>query len=238
MNLLLFEEKELTEDRTLRLEGRRAEHLFCVLHAKAGDSLRAGMLGGGLGRAEVLECTRHSALLRADPCTTPPPPPREIVPVIALPRPQSFKKTLHFIASCGIRKAYFTGAEKVEKSYWKSDAVQEEHIRSELILGLEQGGTTILPDIRFRPHLRSFLAGEEMADLKSRLTPLLAHPRNAEKCPAQTDGRILLAIGPEGGFSDAEVDLFTAAGFRAVEIGPWILRVEFALSFLCGRLLV
>jgi len=237
MNLLLFERNELPEDRVVRVEGRRAEHLFCVLHAKKGDRLRAGVVGGGLGEAEVLECTRHFAVLKAGDCAKAPPPPREIVPVIALPRPQSFKKTLHFIASSGIRTAYFTGASKVEKSYWNSDAVQEKNIRSELILGLEQGGTTVLPDIRFRPHLPSFLASPEMEELKNRLVPLLAHPRNAVPCPAQTDGGILLAVGPEGGFTDAEVTLFEEAGFRTVEIGPYILRVEFALSFLCGRLL-
>ena len=37
-----------------------------------------------------------------------------------------------------------------------------------------------------------------------------------------------LAIGPEGGFTDAEVDTATRAGWQTVELGPRILRVETA----------
>lgn len=40
--------------------------------------------------------------------------------------------------------------------------------------------------------------------------------------------QIVVAIGPEGGFSDAEVDLATAAGWHVVSLGPSRLRAETA----------
>jgi 16S rRNA (uracil1498-N3)-methyltransferase len=40
--------------------------------------------------------------------------------------------------------------------------------------------------------------------------------------------KLCLLIGPEGGFSAAENDAATAAGFRAVSMGPRILRTETA----------
>jgi RsmE family RNA methyltransferase len=40
---------------------------------------------------------------------------------------------------------------------------------------------------------------------------------------------VLLAIGPEGGWVDFELDLFEAAGFRCVHMGPRILRTDVAL---------
>ena len=46
----------------------------------------------------------------------------------------------------------------------------------------------------------------------------------------------MLAIGPEGGFTPDEVAAFRANGYAPVTFGPHILRVEFALSFLAGRL--
>lgn len=63
---------------------------------------------------------------------------------------------------------------------------------------------------------------------------LMAHP-GGEPCegllrggsPAPSAGAVL-AIGPEGGFSDAEVDCALQAGWRAVDLGPRILRVETA----------
>ena len=37
-----------------------------------------------------------------------------------------------------------------------------------------------------------------------------------------------IAIGPEGGFTDAEVAAALAAGWQSVDLGPRILRVETA----------
>ena len=46
--------------------------------------------------------------------------------------------------------------------------------------------------------------------------------------------RVLLAIGPEGGFVDEEVALAVAAGWHTVDLGPRILRVETAALLLAA----
>jgi len=45
---------------------------------------------------------------------------------------------------------------------------------------------------------------------------------------AQPELPIMLLIGPEGGFSDSEVTLALKKGFRAVNLGPRVLRTETA----------
>ncbi len=68
---------------------------------------------------------------------------------------------------------------------------------------------------------------------------LLAHPRSA--CPdGEADGhagpwlpenlpdRVILAVGPEGGFTGDEVALAMAADWRMIDLGPRILRIETA----------
>ena len=236
MNLLLITPKDTIVNNILKISGRRAEHIFCVLRAKAGDQLRAGLLNGNLGTATVLEATKKEVTVQLDDFPNPPPAKVDFIPVIALPRPQSFKKTLHFIASSGIKKAIFTGADKVEKSYWNSSAMTPQAIEEELILGLEQGGTTTMPELLFRPSLKHYMASEEFRALTSDALCLIAQPRDAEKCPAQVTGKVVCAIGPEGGYREEEVSAFIQAGFKSVEIGQYILRVEFALSTLYGRL--
>ncbi len=47
-------------------------------------------------------------------------------------------------------------------------------------------------------------------------------------CWEDLSGPVLLAIGPEGGFTDEEVSLAVAAGWRLVDLGPRILRTETA----------
>jgi 16S rRNA (uracil1498-N3)-methyltransferase len=41
-----------------------------------------------------------------------------------------------------------------------------------------------------------------------------------------------LAVGPEGGLTDDEVSLATAAGWQTIDLGPRILRVETAALML------
>lgn len=64
---------------------------------------------------------------------------------------------------------------------------------------------------------------------------LLAHPGVADVPPdaiqsslCVEDAKCFLAVGPEGGFIDAEVASALAAGWRGVDLGPRILRVETA----------
>ena len=239
MNLLLLHDEDRIGEACFQVSGRRAEHIRKVLHAVPGDSLRAGMSGGRLGMASVKEIDRDSVILECGPFDREPPEKNRIVPVISLPRPQSFKKTLHFIASSGIGKAFFVGSAKVEKSYWKSSAMEPDAIRSELLLGLEQGMDTVLPELCFYPSLRDFFRLEkDFLDHCER--KLLAHPEpGAPGCPHSLSlhGNLALGIGPEGGYTQEETVLFRDHGFECVSLGPFILRVEFALSVLCGKLL-
>ena len=65
---------------------------------------------------------------------------------------------------------------------------------------------------------------------------LVAHPYGSQ-CSLRevsADGRASplksarLAVGPEGGFSDAEIAAWRDAGWRCVDLGPRILRIEMA----------
>ncbi len=234
MNLILLTEDDRTSSTEFTVSGRRAEHIRAVLRAKPGDLLRAGLLHGKTGTARLLSLDRNAALLEGVSFDCEPPPKIGIVPVISLPRPQSFKKTLHFIASAGIPKAFFIGSARVEKSYWKSSAMEPSAILDELCLGLEQGMDTVPPVLEFQPSFRGFLKQLETMDFPRKI---IAHPaKNAPECPHAVCGAICLAIGPEGGYVETEVEAFRSLGFECVTLGPHILRVEFALSVLCGRL--
>ena len=46
----------------------------------------------------------------------------------------------------------------------------------------------------------------------------------------ETTEQVWCAIGPEGGFSDTELEAFEAAGFAVASLGRWILRVDTALA--------
>ena len=64
---------------------------------------------------------------------------------------------------------------------------------------------------------------------------LLAHPGGTAAMVG--GGDVAIAIGPEGGFTEEEVELARAAGWQLVGLGPRILRVETAalvMTAACG----
>jgi RsmE family RNA methyltransferase len=66
---------------------------------------------------------------------------------------------------------------------------------------------------------------------------LLPHPVDGAPVPRLAAGaRAVLAIGPDGGWVPAEVELFRAAGFQPVSLGPRVLRVEVAVPTALGAL--
>ena len=50
------------------------------------------------------------------------------------------------------------------------------------------------------------------------------------------DGEVLLVVGPEGGITDDELGLLTAAGAAAVRLGPEVLRASTAAAVALGAL--
>ena len=45
---------------------------------------------------------------------------------------------------------------------------------------------------------------------------------------APPDDRLLIAVGPEGGWSDRDLQTLDNAGFTGIRLGPRILRTETA----------
>jgi 16S rRNA (uracil1498-N3)-methyltransferase len=56
------------------------------------------------------------------------------------------------------------------------------------------------------------------------------HPTDDDELPSE----VFLAVGPEGGFTNEEVDLAAKAGWHIVDLGPRILRIETAAVLLAA----
>ncbi|MCP3957896.1 MAG: 16S rRNA (uracil(1498)-N(3))-methyltransferase [bacterium] len=228
MNLLLVERGEIGEDGTVRIGGRRAEHIRKVLRAEAGQTLRAGVIGGGACEAKVTSIDAEGVTLALAVEDAAPPEPW-IDLIVGLPRPAVLHRVLQTVAAMGVGRLDLTNAWRVEKSFFHSPALREEAIRKHLLLGAEQGMTTRLPEVRLRPLLVPFVG--ELAERADPPCRLLAHPGAAEPLEAALEnGCVQVAIGPEGGWIDREIETLEQAGFRPVTLGPWILRVETAVT--------
>lgn len=237
MNLILIHASEI-QDGLVVLADRRARHLAKVLHAQSGDTLRVGLLGGLLGRGLVREISRERVVLEVT-FDTLPPPPSPLGLILALPRPIMLNRVLSQAASLGVKRIFLVNAKRVEKSFFSASALAQAALEERLRLGLEQGVDTTMPKISIHPRFRPFVEDLLPTLTKDFPTGLLAHPSAlatlAQQLSPPPAGQVLLAIGPEGGWVDFEVDQFHHRGFHDFSLGPRILRVDTAVPALLAQ---
>ncbi|MBV1859670.1 MAG: 16S rRNA (uracil(1498)-N(3))-methyltransferase [Nannocystaceae bacterium] len=235
MNIVLLDRSEVRPDGYASLDGRRAEHVAKVLGKAPGDALAVGLRGGKLGSATVVSSTKQALELKACVFARDPAPKRAITLVLALPRPPVFRRILQHVTALGIERIVLLHSRRVEKSYWMSPSLEPDAIDTQLQLGLEQAVDTVAPAVERARGFKAFVS-ERLPELACGARLLVAHPGPFPPCPADVPGRVVLLVGPEGGFIPYEIEHLTHAGAQGVSLGPRILRVETATLALLGRL--
>ena len=254
-NRILFDPKEIDQSSrrvTLHRADSRAVHLTEVLGVRVGSSLRVGTIGVGRCDATVRRIDEDGSIEIAfgaidERVETP-----EIDLLLAMPRPKVLRRLWAPLASLGIGRIVLTNANKVERYYFDSKALEIETIREELLRGLEQAGDYRIPQVGVAKRLPPIvdrvsgvldkedtngfswlLEGDSAWNLGADVL-LLAHPGQAATSVAEAlddvkpNQRVLLAIGPEGGWTDYELELLEKAGFRKVGLGSRTFTTDVA----------
>jgi len=237
VNLLLVEPGEVADDGTILLADRRAEHLRKFLGVAVGSTVRAGVIAGGTGSAEVLADDGTTLSLRLA-LTGPPSTPLPVSLVLAVPRPKVLTRVIESAAAFGVTRIDLTNSWRVEKAYLSSPRLLPEALGYAVRFGAEQGATTHLPPIELHERLMGLLDARWAVPTAPPATKLIAHPDAPPIERAALTWPLVLALGPEGGWIQRELDTFVERGFTPVSIGAPILRVEAALAAVLGQLLL
>ena len=234
MNLILIHPQELDGEGRVQLSGERAEHIRSTLRVTAGKVLRIGRLNGALGSGTVETVSQEAVVLRCEFGAKILPRPA-IDLLLALPRPKVMKRLWAQLAALGVGRIILTNAEKVERFYFDSHVIEPDFYTELLIEGLQQAGDTLLPEVRIVKQLKPFLEDELDSVFPWDGIRLLADPSGAQnvfQClempGAAASSRILLAVGPEGGWTPHELEMFAAHGFHVFNAGSRILRTDTA----------
>jgi 16S rRNA (uracil1498-N3)-methyltransferase len=230
VNLIILEPNELHDDGGVTLSGARAAHLINVLKVTTGQRVRVGVVDGPRGTGDVRSVGDDVVALRCEVEASIPPRPRVDL-LLALPRPKVMRRLWAQIAALGVGRIILTNAERVERDYFGAHIVSEETYRPLLIEGLQQARDTRLPIVSIHKRFK-VLIEDELDGMFDEGVRLLADPAASQSMndvvrPSATD-RILLAIGPEGGWNDFERGLLAAHGFQSVGMGPRALRTDTA----------
>lgn len=235
MNLILLTQDDLiSPTRAIIRDARRLAHIREVHGAASGESYRVGVLNGNMGTGTLLQVADTHVEMELELNQTPPPPlPLKLV--LGLPRPKMLRRIFQTIATLGIKELHLINSYRVEKSYWQTPFLEPDAVHAQLILGLEQGCDTQLPQVHLHKRFKPFVE-DELPGIIANTTALVAHPYTEKECPRNIDYSLTLAVGPEGGFIAYEIDLLNKIGFEAVHLGERIMRVETAIPYLLGRL--
>lgn len=207
------------------LDGSPAHYLGRVLRAAVGQTV---MLFNGDGHeyvSEIVRIDKRSVVLRVDsrlPGLTEPG--LGVTVVQAISRGERMDQTLQKCTELGAVAFRPVVSERVEVRLKGEKATRRlAHWQGVVCSACEQSGRSVVPPVHEVRSLDQWLsqAGE--------LQRLVLAPGAGQRLTDIDFGSsVELAVGPEGGFSTAELDLMTARGVQPVSLGPRILRTETA----------
>ncbi len=230
MNLVLVTPDEIDTLGRVTVQGARATHLTEVLRVSPGQPVRVGLVDGPMGTATVVEAGSAAVTLACVFEAQAPPRPRVDL-LLAVPRPKVLRRLWAQLAALGVGRVILTNAERVERNYFDTHVLDPQVYRPLLVEGLQQARDTHVPLVtvhrRFRP-----LVEDELDTLSPSTLRIVAHPGAAVPVPelaASAAGRrVLLAVGPEGGWNAFELRLLESKGFQQAGMGARTLRTDTA----------
>jgi RsmE family RNA methyltransferase len=234
VNLLLLDGRDRIDSHCVTLCDARAAHLLNVLRATPGQTVRMGLLDGPFGTGTVVSVDGGCVTLRCEFEAATPSRPRVDL-LLALPRPKVMRRLWAQLAALGVGQIILTNAGRVERHYFDTHVLSKETYRPLLVEGLQQARDTRLPVVSIHRQFR-ILVEDHLDGLFRQGVRLVADPNTAttisQVLSSQADQRVLLAVGPEGGWNEFELRLLGAHGFRQVGLGPRTLRVDTACTAL------
>lgn len=217
------------------LEGGEYHHLARVLRLQVGDKVRLFDGTGKIAEAEITFLSRMAATLNVDkPYEAPIDPAPELTVAVALPRLQRSGWLIEKCVELGVKKFIPLATEHVVVHPRESKL---DNLREMIIQACKQCGRPRLMEITEVTPWKDVVANEF-----GKQPVAVAHPGGAPfnealvnslvaKSEIMNKGSkpsVLIAVGPEGGFSVEEVTKAMTNGATLVSLGPRILRVETA----------
>jgi 16S rRNA (uracil1498-N3)-methyltransferase len=207
---------------SIRIDGEEYSHLTHVMRKKAGDTIR---VVDGLGTAydvlleETLKGIATGTILKTllhhnEPGIN------LTIAVGILKNPSKFDFLVEKVTELGVKEVIPLLTERTIPSHAKIDRWQKL-----ALAGMKQSGRSYLPVVRELTSLEQFLQNDRAFDAS-----FIAHEKLTDG-PRRVDMSFrsaVILIGPEGGFSDNEIDHCRKAGFTPLYFGERRLRTETA----------
>jgi 16S rRNA (uracil1498-N3)-methyltransferase len=231
----VYVEAPVATGKRLVVEGSAANHITRVLRLRSGDLLTVFDGSGGEFGARIEEFRKDSVVVTVEEHR---PLDRESPLPLTLAQGISRGERMDWV----IQKATELGTSRIvplftKRSMVRLDERQAErklqHWRAIAIAACEQCGRNKIPELAAPVDFFDVLPADDSGAMRLLLSPTgnlriedLAEV-GQDLAPGVRKG-ITVLIGPEGGLEEVEQEAALAAGFKAVQLGPRVLRTETA----------
>jgi 16S rRNA (uracil1498-N3)-methyltransferase len=209
--------------------GPEAHHARDVLRLKPGDPIEVFDGAGHFAPASVERIAKSQLDLRVEEVRCAPLPSPRIVLATAIPKFAHQETLVRMGTELGVSVFYPVICER---------SSVREHFRVEKwhrwgIEACKQSGNNFLPEVKEAVHFKDLTSTIGDYSLAA-YGDTHGGPNSEVAAKLQTANNVLIFVGPEGGFTDEEVEVLRQAGAVAVRIGQHILRIETAAVALCA----
>lgn len=199
-------------------------HIHTTLKLALGDEVRCTVLNQGRSLGTVTELGNDFCKLQLSSITKGEEQWFDLV--VGLSRPQTTKKILEHATTFGARRFHFFKAALSDKSYLASKIFENNSYEKFLLNGLSQAAIyTQLPEFK----LDKYNPAEHYKDAPQKFLLDLKTDKSFSDIEIDFTKPITLAVGPERGFINEDIERFHHAGFTSIKISSSILRVEHAV---------
>lgn len=224
----VFVDAALAAGATVTLPDLAAGHLVRVLRLGVGDACVLFNGDGSDYAARIVTAGKRAASVQIDSATAVNTESSlRITLVQALARGQKMDWSLQKATELGVCGFVPVASERAEVRLQGERADKRvAHWHSVVVSACEQSGRAWIPALLPPAALADALAALAAGSLRIVLDP--EAPASLASLSPQTDEAIVVAIGPEGGWSPDDLAALDANGFLRVQLGPRVLRTETA----------
>ena len=224
----LFVSENILSGAELALDGEKARYIGRVLRLRPGDHLAVFNGKDGEFAANVLSISKNTAVVQVDAhIDTATESPLKVHLVQGISRGERMDFVIQKATELGVKRISPVLTEHgVVKLDARRTTKRRNHWQKVAESACEQSGRIRPPLIDEPVSLNSWFGAKTGdADIDLILRPRAAMSLISIAAP---NTKVCLLIGPEGGFSDSEYEDATIAKFKAVSLGPRVLRTETA----------
>ena len=234
--LFLVEPGSLDGRTMVRLDGEEGRHAAVVRRVRVGEQVELGDGNGTVARCAVEGVGRQGLSCRVLELVEHPPPAPHVVVVQALPKGERGELAVDLLTEVGVDEVVpWEAARCVVRWRGEREGRGVGRWRAAAREAAKQSRRARLPEVTGLSTTEDVGARLASAHLALVLQEDAARPIAAVLPPDA--GEVVLVVGPEGGITPEELEVFEAAGALPVRLGPSVLRTSTAGAVAAGILL-